>query len=229
MDWLPHNPGLKVVALVLAVLTWFFVKGVTSDWRTVDGVPLEILPPPGMTVLAANVSRVNVMVRGTREDVSPITRQDLSAVVDLSRQDERGELNVKITPRMIRHSRRVRVTTIEPSEVTVTVDEIVERMLTVRPVLAGELPNGLKVERVMINPETVRIRGPQAVLEEMDAIATLPIDITGRRTSFRERVELIPLQLANGATQRHWVEVDVRVGVAPSVDSSTGKGVEEKM
>ena len=53
----------------------------------------------------------------------------------------------------------------------------------------------------------------------MTSVSTLPIDVTGRRTSFRERVELAPLAFPEGLTQRHWVEVDVRIGAGHSVDS----------
>jgi hypothetical protein len=61
----------------------------------------------------------------------------------------------------------------------------------------------------------------------MTSVSTLPIDITGRRTSFRERVELAPLAYPEGLTQRHWVEVDVRIGTGRSVDSQSERGVEK--
>ena len=59
-------------------------------------------------------------------------------------------------------------------------------------------------------------------------IATLPIDVTGRRTSFRERVELTPLRLPEEMVERHWVEVDVRIAMAASIDTAPSRGVEEK-
>jgi hypothetical protein len=61
----------------------------------------------------------------------------------------------------------------------------------------------------------------------MTSVSTLPIDVTGRRTSFRERVELAPLAFPEGLTQRHWVEADVRIGTGQSVDSPTERGVEQ--
>jgi hypothetical protein len=60
----------------------------------------------------------------------------------------------------------------------------------------------------------------------MTSVGTLPIDVTGRRTSFRERVELAPLAFPEGLAQRHWVEVDVRIGAGHSVDNPAGRGVE---
>ena len=217
MGWISHNAGLKIVSLVLATCAWFFVKGITSDWRPINGVPLEIKAKPGLTVLATSAATVNVTVRGTREDVRQVSRQDLSAVVDLSQDNRVGPIAVKLTPKSIRHSRRVQVSEIEPAEVTVNVDQVIERELPVRTQYSGEL----------IEPPTIRERGPKTLLNGMTSVSTLPIDVTGRRTSFRERVELAPLAFPEGLAQRHWVEVDVRIGPGHSVDSSSARGVEK--
>src|SRR5579859_5663821 len=219
MRWLPDDAGLKFVSVVLAAFTWFFVKGVTSDWRTIEGVPLEVKAKPGLTVLQTSAPTISITVRSTREDVRVVSRQDLSAVVDLTRDDHLGPITVKLTPKSIRHSKRVQVSAIEPGEVTVNVDELIERELPVQPQMGGELPPNLSIERVMTQPETVKVKGPKTLLNGMTSIATLPIDVTGRRTSFRERVELTPLAFPEGLAQRHWVEVDVRIG--------NGRGIEQ--
>jgi YbbR domain-containing protein len=228
MGWISHNAGLKIVSLVLATCAWFFVKGITSDWRPINGVPLEIKAKPGLTVLATSAATVNVTVRGTREDVRQVSRQDLSAVVDLTGDDRRGPITVRLSPSSVRHSRRVQVTEVDPTEVTVNVDEMVERDLPVQPQFGGELPSNLSVERVITQPESVKVRGPKTLLNGMTNIATLPIDVTGRRTSFRERVELTPLAVPEGLAQRHWVEVDVRIGAGRSVDTAPARGVEQR-
>ena len=228
MGWISNNAGLKVASLVLATCAWFFVKAITSDSRTIDGVPLEIKAKPGLTVLATSATTVNVTVRGTREDVRQVSRQDLSAVVDLTRDDRHGPVTVRLSPSSVRHSRRVQVTEVDPAEVTVNVDEMIERDLPVKPQFGGELPPNLSVERVITEPETVKVKGPKTLLNRMSSIATLPIDVTGRRTSFRERVELTPLAFPEGLAQRHWVEVDVRIGAGRSVDTAPGRGVEQR-
>jgi YbbR domain-containing protein len=227
MRWLTSNAGLRIISLLLAMFTWLFVKGITSDSRTVDGVPLEVRTKPGLAVLQTNASTVSVVVRGTREDVRQVSRQDLSALVDLTREERRGLITVKLGPRTVRQSRRVQVTQVEPAELTLNVDEIIAREMPVQPQFAGELASGLAIERVIIQPEAVKVTGPKTLLNKMSNVATLPIDVSGRRTSFRERVELTPLQIPEGMAQRHWVEVDVRIGTA-SVDTVPGRGVEQK-
>ena len=228
MRWLPNDARLKLVSLVLATFTWFFVKGVTSDSRVIDGVPVEVKARSGLTVLLISPATITVTVRGTPEDVRQVSRQDLSAMVDLTADTRLGPIIKKLTPRSVRHSRRVQVAEIDTAEVTVNVDEMIERELPVQPQLAGEMPSSLSIECVVTDPETVKVKGPKMLLNGMTSIATLPIDVTGRRTSFRERVELTPLAFPEGMAQRHWVEVDVRIGAGRSVDITPGRSVEQR-
>jgi YbbR domain-containing protein len=226
MQWLTNNAGLKIASLALATAVWFFVRSVTSDSRVIEGVPLEFKVRPGFAILQESDSTLKVTVRGTREDVRPVSRQDLSASVELTHDERTGEIAIKLTPRLVRHSRRVQVTEIEPSEVTVKIDQLLERELPVQPQFAGELPPGVAIERVLTNPDVVRLKGPKTLLDSLSGAATLPIDLTGRRTSFRERVELSPLPFPSAPSQRQWVEMDVRIGLAPSVDSHAARGLE---
>lgn len=227
MNLFTHNVGLKVISLLLAALTWFFVKGITSDRRTIEDVPLEIKVRPGFLVLQSDAGMVNVVVSGTREDVRQISRQDVSAVLDLTHEERTGEWPVRVRKNWIRAPRRVQVEQVQPERVTVRVDELVERDLRVEPQFAGTPPAGLTVERVMIEPQTVRVKGPKSLLETQTTIATLPIDVAGRRSSFRESVELAPLPAINGAAHRRWVQADVRIVEALPVDTPGRAGVQE--
>jgi YbbR domain-containing protein len=120
-NWLQSTSGLKVISLVLAAITWLFVKAVTSDSRLVEGVPLEIRVKPGMAVATANVKTVNVLVRGTTEDLRQASRNELYAVLDLTHVDKPESLSVPINPRAVRAPRRVQVTSVEPPDVMIRI------------------------------------------------------------------------------------------------------------
>jgi hypothetical protein len=125
-QWLVSETGLKIVALVLAMFTWFFVKAVTSDSRTVEGVPLEIKVRPGLIVSQTSAKTLNVTVRGTTEDLRLASRNELFAVIDLSSEDKVGLVLTPIKPEAIRHPRRVQVVAVEPTNVVVRIDKIIE-------------------------------------------------------------------------------------------------------
>ena len=120
------NNGLKIVALVAAVFIWLFVKAVTSDSRTMDGVPLEVKAPPGMTATYVTPRSVNVTVRGTTEDLRQSSLAELFAVVDLQREGRIGRVMAPITLRDIRHPRRIQVIAVEPTNAIVRLEKAVE-------------------------------------------------------------------------------------------------------
>ena len=122
-QWILTNTGLKVVSLALAIFVWFFVRAVTSDSRTVEGVPLEVKAGPGQTVTYVSAKTVNVIVRGTTEDLRQASRYELYAVVDLQHGDRLGRQQVPILLRDIRHPRRVQVVSVDPAVITVRLDK----------------------------------------------------------------------------------------------------------
>ncbi len=228
IGWLKHDWRLKLVAFCLAVFMWGFVNSLTNERQVMEAVPLQVLTPPGLTLVRQSVERVAVEVRGTRDEVRQVTRQNLQVVLDLSRLNETGLLVRRLRPSMVRHPRWVQPVAVSPVEVTVMVDEMVERELPVVPEITGELPAGHVIERIVLRPDKIRWSGPKSLLHKLTEAKTLPIDVTGRHTSFRERVELAPVNLGKDFADRHWVEVDVRVQAGPPVDTSAGAGVEPK-
>jgi len=56
---------------------------------------------------------------------------------------------------------------------------MIERELPVQPLFSGELPPNLSVERVVIEPKTIRERGPKTLLNSMASVSTLPVDVHG--------------------------------------------------
>ena len=122
--WLASETSLKILALVLAMFTWFFVKAVTSDSRTVEGVPLEIKVHPGLAVTETSAKALSVTVRGTTEDLRLASRNEFFAVIDLSYEEKPGNVQTAIKPDAIRHPRRVQVVAIDPTNIVVQIEKI---------------------------------------------------------------------------------------------------------
>jgi YbbR domain-containing protein len=210
--WLRSNTSLKIVALALATLMWIFVHGIASETRFFEDVTLTVLVKPGLSLIHQDTARVAVTLRGTREDVRQVQRGELAAVLDLRNDDRTGQdLAFRLTTKSIKHPPHLRATLVTPTTVTVRVDQIVEQEFTVRPQLTGDPMPGHHVERVLVRPTTVRLKGPKSQFGTNTTVETLPVDLTGRRASFREWVELQSFDPNAGPKERRWVEVDVRL------------------
>jgi len=213
-QWVTTNAGLKIVAILLAVVTWFFVQGITSDKRIIEVVPLEIVPRPGQLLLHQSASTVSVVIRGTLDDLRQVQRADFAARIDLTAVKDPGRHTVALGPDIIRHPPRVQVVQVVPPSVTVQTDESLERTVPVKPVLTGEVPPGYIIERTNLVPAQVQVRGPRSLVIGMTEIETLPIDLTGRRISFRERVQLALPDPNVTLVKRNAVEADLRIAEA---------------
>ena len=222
------NHGLKIVALALAVMTWIFVKTITSESRLIENVPLEIQVKPGMSVMQSGVNTVSITLNGTRADVRQVQQNELRAVLDLTREKTIGkDISVQLDRKTIKHPPRVRVVEVVPAQVTVRIDQMIEKELPVQPQVTGEPMTGYGIERVLIRPQSVRKKGLKSQLDKLSGIETLPVDLTGRRASFREWVELAPLDPNTGPKDRRWVDVDVRMGetkVGEAANRTDGQG-----
>ena len=211
-NWLRSNTRLKIVSVALAVVMWIFVHGITSETRFVEEVPLTIRLKPGYSLIHQSATRVAVTLRGTREDVRQVQRDELAVVLDLNQDNRTGqEVTWQLAPKLVKAPPRVRVTEVTPPTINVRVDQIVEQEFTVRPSLTGDPMPGHVAERILVRPVTVRLRGPKSQFGTNTTIETLPVDLTGRRASFREWVELMPFDPNSGPKERRWVEVDVRL------------------
>ena len=127
IPWVRHNWRLKLVSLALATMTWVFVNGITNDRRLVQAVPLEVETRPGTLLLRQKPLLVDVLVRGTRDDMRQVSRNDLAVVLDLSEEEQLGQLTRHIGVGAVRHPRWVQPLEIIPARVTVVVGEAPER------------------------------------------------------------------------------------------------------
>jgi len=224
-----ENIMLKIVAVALAVMTWIFVKTITSESRVIEDVPLEVRVKPGMSLMQSGVTTVNVTLSGTREDVRQVQHGELHAILDLTHEGTIGkDLTVRISPKTVKPPPRVRVVAVAPSQVTVRIDQMIEKELLVQPQVTGEPMAGYGVERVLIHPQSVRMKGLKSQLDKLSGIETLPVDLTGRRASFREWVELAPLEPSAGPKDRRWVEVDVRLAETKAGEATSHTGGQGK-
>jgi len=89
--------------------------------------------------------------------------------------------------------------------------QIVEREVPVRLVFSGKLPSGFTAERTNVVPRTVRVKGPKTILGSLRHVETLPVDLTDRRISFRQRVDLAPSDPRVILLSHTSVEVDIRI------------------
>lgn len=213
--WIRQNWKLKLIALALALLSWISINGFINDQRVITDVPVEIRVRADRVIETADVSTVNVTLRGTRDDVRRLSRLDVSAVVDLTDDDRIGELRLPLTTRAIRFPSHVQLADVSPQLVNVRMDELSQREVRVKDTITGEPMQGFRVDRAFVSPPRIRVRGPKTYVDGLTVINTQSLDVTGRRSSYRERVEIETPPGRAITVEPRWVDVDVRIVEAP--------------
>ena len=197
---LVNNIGLKILAVLFAVILWLVVVNVDNPSQsrsftvTVQVVNEEALLSQGKYyTIPDNANTVTFRVTARRSIMEQLTASDFTATADLNNLENDSRIPVEISAN--RYSGSV---TISGSTKYLTV-EVGERMSS-KFIISGETvgtpADGYTVNSVEVSPNVVTISGPA---EEVSAISSVvaTCDVSGLSTSISESV--VPRVLdANG-------------------------------
>ena len=205
-----NNWGLKLLAIILAIVSFQAVRGVTSDTVRYD-IPLTVEVGPGIAVDSQDPQSVKVMFRGSEEDLRRLEREKLAITITPKEINYEGiEEIVPILPKNVQSVPGVRVIKMDPAFATLQFDREIETPMRIAPPRIIGTPAVGKAE-ITYEPEAVVIRGPKRRMEDRKFVEvyTEPVDVSGRVRSFTKWIRVIP--------PREWVsqvdpsEISVKV------------------
>jgi YbbR domain-containing protein len=183
-DW-----GFKALSLLFAILMWYFVVGEDKVDMTVY-VPIEITNLPQNLIIANQYKKqLEVAVSGPRGLVRTITNQRITRSIDLS-DAKPGTQIVQNKSDNIKFPRGITIQRIQPANITLTIDRLLERELPINPVVTGEPAVGFRVVAITAKPQSISLKAPAEALKVTDFLSTKPIDLTGSTTNISKQVDL---------------------------------------
>lgn len=184
-----NNAGMKALALVLAALSFYAIRGITGFEIRYD-VPLEVIVEEGVAVLEKETRIVEVTFRGSPEDLRRLEQKQIKALVKPKTVALSGSESVPITARDIKGVSGVTVVKIKPSAVVLTFDREAQKVVhVVKPQTTGTpLVGNAEVE---YEPQEVTLRGPRLRLQGLETVSTEPIDVDGRVESFTRTIRVL--------------------------------------
>lgn len=206
--WLVHNWELKLLALLVAAIVWFFV--VSADRSQLGfAAPVEYVGLDGShVVLGTPRETVDVQVEAARWAAARLTPASVRVRVDVSRLRE-GEHLVPLSTEHVEAPAGVQVLRVWPSAVRLTLASAAVKQVRVVPKLLGTPAAGHAVGRVGVEPQIVDVRGPRTTIEEHTAVETAPVDVTGARQSISRTVGLLLPDSVSATTRTVHVTVDI--------------------
>lgn len=184
-----ENLGLKISAVLLSLILWFFVTSRGQSEMSIE-IPVEFKNVPSeLGIVSANVKTVNVTVKGQERLMKNIKTSDIRVFVDLERA-KKGEGTYYINKDDIKLPYAVSLMNITPSSLKIRLDETVTKNVTVKPSVTGVPEKGFYVNSVAVEPRNVIIYGLKSEIRKVNELRTETLDITGMKETATHEVKI---------------------------------------
>jgi YbbR domain-containing protein len=174
------------MALIMALALWFYaINKHTGDIK--EDIQLTINAPPGLTVLDTSSNMVTVGVSGTQTTIDRISdmikddkikaRFDIPDISDVD--EDNYKRTIRLTKRNFNFPREVRLSSIVPREIDITLGRLESNYIKVQIQKKGVPAPGYEITSEFFYPNRVLVTGPVNILKEADTINTSPLDLSG--------------------------------------------------
>ena len=185
----PKNWVLKLVSLFFALFLWYFVVGEDKVDMNVT-LPVEIVNLPRDLIISNQFKKqIEVTISGQRSLIRGMTEQHISRSIDLSKATP-GTIVIQNDPDSISLPRGLSILRVQPPTLTLLLDRLIQKELPIKPILVGKVHKDFRLDSVTVDPLTLKISGPQAILDPEENLRTLPIVINGLNESTVKQVSL---------------------------------------
>lgn len=179
--------GLRLLALALALATWYFVsleKRERPSERVVDAT-VTYLPARGLIILDP-IQTVKVRLRGSDRRIRALNPFLVDVVIDLQRA-QTGTVDFHLGEENVLRPDDVEVVSIEPNSVRLQLDREGTKVLPVEVRLTGEAAAGaVPAGPPTADPESVLVSGPESRLRALASVASAPVNLDGHAFDFVE-------------------------------------------
>ena len=185
---------LKIVALVCAVLLWFYADAQENPLKERQlTIPVRYVNLVSGYVVENAGQSVQITVKGNETDIMSLRSDDFTAVVDLS-----GAVIGSATyPVQVNSVAVTEKYTYTPDRMTVVIDQIEQKEVPIHVQLDGTVAPYYELTQIDAQLEKVVIQGKSSVIADIQSVETVSIDITGFDT---DKELLTMLQLPEGVT-----------------------------
>ena len=185
---------IRVLSVFLALILWFYVSGEQRQalgferTLTFRDIPVAWRNLGEDLVVTEMTENVRITLQGMEYAFDGLTPADLDAYVDLQGKGE-GRHEVKVNADV---PGGLTVVGIQPSNVTVVLNELVTTQMDISPIYRGSPGNGMIIDESNFSPREVFVRGPRHKMERIDRVV-FNMDVEGQSGYYTQEVPLYPV------------------------------------
>ncbi|HBG92020.1 MAG: hypothetical protein A3J81_03265 [Nitrospirae bacterium RIFOXYB2_FULL_43_5] len=207
-----ENFGLKVTAVIMAIILWFFVISKGQSEISIN-VPMELKNiPQGLESIKHGVKSVNVSLKGQDRILRNMKPSDVRVHVDLSKA-KKGKGIYYINKDDVEIPPTINIIGITPSSVWIVLEETIIKTVPVHAIRAGSPKEGFVVSSVEVLPKELAIEGVRTETGKVKFLRTEPVDISDADKTFTQTVRI---DTAGRDIRTDMQEVSVKVVIKKS-------------
>jgi YbbR domain-containing protein len=213
-----YNPfrqlGLKLLAVILAAVLWLTVAGEHVVERNLH-VPLVFRNiPEALEIVGDTPDSVDVRLRGSSGVLSRVTAGEVVAMLDLATA-RTGSRLFHIRADEVRAPYGVEVEQVVPSTLALELEKAARRTVPIVPAVEGDPAPGFVVGRVVSDPPSVEIVGPESRVRQVAEATTEPVTVKEARSRVRDGVTVGVADPSVRLVQAQNAQVTVEIWPAP--------------
>jgi uncharacterized protein (TIGR00159 family) len=217
---LSRNLGAKAFAFAIALATWVLMVGqqgtVVARSYTVPVTYRDV--PAAIQLEQPNPMDVRVTLAGSDRAFQHLDTDTLAAAVD-TKNVRPGAQRIRLDARNLQLPDGLTLHSIDPDFITLVAHPTVVRRLPVRPRTSGQLPAGVWLKSIKVNPETVQFILKKSESGNTKSVSTEWVELDGVKTTKVVDIALTVPQdarLADGEPSAVQVTLEVLPRAAPS-------------
>jgi YbbR domain-containing protein len=190
-DYILQNTGLKILALLITSVLWLSVASRLSQ-VTLNPVPIEFANlTPDLTLSKYDTLSVKIFLRGPKDVIDVMRSSDLAVIADLQGIEPGVRvIPLKVDEKRLPSSIDPQSIDVEPKNIRVTIERIVEAELPVKPRIEGEVPQGYEIYQVNNIPQMIKVNAPASHIKDVTSVSTESVNVAGKTETFTQQVAI---------------------------------------
>ena len=170
---------LKIIAIFFAVSLWFYVLN-SEPVEIEKKIQIEFLLPKGFAVSSQAERHLQLKLKGSKAFIGNVFTNKEKLVIDLVPYYKKFGKNFKVLyhPSQISVPFGVDILEMNPREVNLQIDRLVQMELPVKIQYIGNMPYDRKFKEVSVEPQNIMVSGPIDVLKRLSRLETNPVNLS---------------------------------------------------
>lgn len=210
---LNNDTSLKILSLVIAILCWVFIVIITNPQIevTVSGIPITLsdhqsIKSEGYIVSTEMDKTVDIKLRGTRQMLANINKDNVLAYIDLSGCTNKGSYKLPISVKL--PYEEVKVVSKSVYNLTVAVDNYITRYFKLEYAHKGSLRNqNYSVNSTELDEKTIKVSGSEDIIKTIEK-AVVEIDLNRESSDFSGNAPVVFLNSSGNEILSESIETE---------------------